>query len=163
MSQGRWLPSYWRHKYESLHTMYSGMFIGTSIKDPHSKSYSDVIMSVMASQTTGISIVYSAVCLGVDQGKNQSSASRAFVRWIHWWPVNSMHKGPVTRTMLPFDDVIMNLLTRWCITRRAFVLSFFRYIFFELLKYCSSFKKTKYVIWCVFLRLTYSFDEFHRE
>ena len=26
-----------------------------------------------------------------------------------WWPVNSPHKGPVTRKMCPFDDVIM----RW--------------------------------------------------
>ena len=26
---------------------------------------------------------------------------------IHRWPVNSPHKGPVTRKMFPFDDVIM--------------------------------------------------------
>ena len=28
----------------------------------------------------------------------------------HWtlWPVNSPHKGPVTRKIFPFDDVIMN-------------------------------------------------------
>ena len=32
----------------------------------------------------------------------------AFVRGIHWWPMNSPHKGPVTRKMLPFDDVIMH-------------------------------------------------------
>ena len=31
----------------------------------------------------------------------------AFLREIHWWPVNSRQKGPVTRKMLPFDDVIM--------------------------------------------------------
>ena len=29
------------------------------------------------------------------------------MRGIHRWPVNSPHKGPVTRKMLPFDDVIM--------------------------------------------------------
>ena len=29
------------------------------------------------------------------------------MRGIHRWPVNSMHKGPVTRKMFPFDDVIM--------------------------------------------------------
>ena len=39
--------------------------------------------------------------------KHQSSASLAFVRGIHRWPVNSPHKGPVTRKMFPFDDVIM--------------------------------------------------------
>ena len=29
---------------------------------------------------------------------------------IHRWPVNSPHKGPVTRQMFPFDDVIMGLV-----------------------------------------------------
>ena len=41
--------------------------------------------------------------------KHQSSASLAFVRGIRRWPVNSPHKGPVTRKMLPFDEVIMAL------------------------------------------------------
>ena len=40
--------------------------------------------------------------------KHQSSASQAFVRGIHRWPVNSPHKGPVTRKMFPFEDVIMS-------------------------------------------------------
>ena len=30
------------------------------------------------------------------------------MRRIHWWPVNSPHKGPVTRKMFSFDDVIMS-------------------------------------------------------
>ena len=40
---------------------------------------------------------------------NKASKLRAtaFVRWIHWWPVNLPHKWPVTRKMFPFDDVIM--------------------------------------------------------
>ena len=42
-----------------------------------------------------------------DQRKHQSSASLAFVRGIHRWPVNSPHKRPVTRKMFPFDDIIM--------------------------------------------------------
>ena len=42
-----------------------------------------------------------------DQGKPKSSASLAFVRGSHRWPVNSPHKGPVTRKMFPFDDVIL--------------------------------------------------------
>ena len=41
------------------------------------------------------------------QRKHQSSASLAFVRGIHWGPVNFPHKWPVTRKMFPFDDVIM--------------------------------------------------------
>ena len=52
-------------------------------------------------------IVYSAVYSGTDQRKHQRSASLAFVREIHRWPVNSPHKSPVTRKMFPFDDVIM--------------------------------------------------------
>ena len=64
-------------------------------------------MSLMTSQITSISIVHLTVCSGADQRKHQSSASLAFVRGIHWWPVNSPHKGPVTRKMFPFDDVIM--------------------------------------------------------
>ena len=69
--------------------------------------YDDVIMSTMASQITSITIVYSTVYSGADQRRHQSSASLAFVRGIHRWPVNSPHKGPVTRKMFPFDDVIM--------------------------------------------------------
>ena len=70
--------------------------------------YGDVIMSAMATQITGISIVCSLnVPLGADKIKYQSSASLAFVRGMHRWPVDSSQKGPVTRKMFPFDDVIM--------------------------------------------------------
>ena len=69
--------------------------------------YSDVIMSAMASQITGISVVQLTVCSGADQRKHQSSASLAFVRWIYRWPVDSPHKGPVRREMFPFDDIDM--------------------------------------------------------
>ena len=70
--------------------------------------YSDVIMSAMASQNTGVSIVCSAVCSGADRRKYQTAPSLAFVRGIHRWPVDSPHhKRPVTRKIFPFDDVIM--------------------------------------------------------
>ena len=69
--------------------------------------YSDVKMSAMASQITGVSIVYSTIYLGSDQSWQQSSASPAFVRVIHRWPVNSPHERPVTRNIFPFDDVII--------------------------------------------------------
>ena len=68
--------------------------------------FCDVIMSAMVSQLTGVSIVCSTVDSGADERKHQSSASLAFVRGIHRWPVNSPHKGPVTCKMFPFDDVI---------------------------------------------------------
>ena len=64
-------------------------------------------MSAMASQITGVSIAYSTVCSGANKRNHQSYASLAFVRGIHWWPGNSLHKGSVTRKMFPFDDVIM--------------------------------------------------------
>ena len=64
-------------------------------------------MGAIASHITILAIVYSAVWLGTDQRKHQSSVSLAFLRGIHRRPVNSPHKGPVTRKMLPFDDVIM--------------------------------------------------------
>ena len=73
--------------------------------------YDDVTMSLMASQITSLTIVYSTVYWGADQRKHQSSASLAFVRGIHRGPVNSPHKWPVTRKMFPFDDAIM--LRRW--------------------------------------------------
>ena len=65
--------------------------------------YNDVIMGAMASQITGVSVVYSTVYSGSDQRKNQSSASLAFA---------SSHKGPVMRKNFPFDDVIV-FFTYW--------------------------------------------------
>ena len=60
-------------------------------------------MSALASQITSVSIIYSTVCSGTDLREHQSSASQAFVRGIHRWPVNSPHKGPVTQKMFPLD------------------------------------------------------------
>ena len=71
--------------------------------------YSDIIMGAMAARITSRTIVYSTVYSGADQGKHQSSASLAFVRGIHRWPMNYPHKWPVTRKMFPFDDVITNI------------------------------------------------------
>ena len=51
--------------------------------------YDDIIMSVMASQITSLTIVYSSVYSGADQRKHHSSASLVFVRRIHqdrWIP-----------------------------------------------------------------------------
>ena len=65
-------------------------------------------MSSLTSQITSLKIVYSTVYSRADQRKHQSSASLAFVWGIHRSPVNSPHKGPVTRKMFLFDDVIKN-------------------------------------------------------
>ena len=65
-------------------------------------------MSAMTSQITCVSIVFPVVFFsGADQRKHHSSVSQALVGGIQRWPVNSMHKGPVTRKMFSFDDVIM--------------------------------------------------------
>ena len=69
--------------------------------------YNNVIMGAIASQITSLAIVYSVVYWGADQRQHQSYASLAFVRGIHWGPVNSPHKWPVTRKIFPFDNVIM--------------------------------------------------------
>ena len=71
------------------------------------RHYDDVIMTMLASQITSLTVVYSIVYSGVNQRKHQSSASLAFVWEIHRGPVNFPHKWPVTRKMFPFDDVIM--------------------------------------------------------
>ena len=69
---------------------------------------SDVKMGAMASQITGLTIVYSSVYSGADH-KNIKvpHQSLAFVMGIHRWSVNSSHKWPATRKMFPLDDVIM--------------------------------------------------------
>ena len=104
--------------YSSMHYTYTTLlyyytmhwFISyLSVKRPL-KHYNGVIMSAMASKTTGVSIVYSTICSNVDQRKHQSSVSLAFVRGIYRWPVISPQRGPVTRKMFPFDDVIMSEL-----------------------------------------------------
>ena len=78
--------------------------VPSGVLPPHCN---DLIMGSMASQLTSLTIVYSTVYSAANQRKHQSSASLAFVRWIHRGPVNSPHKWPVTRKLFPFDDVIM--------------------------------------------------------
>ena len=66
-------------------------------------------MGAIVSQITSLMIVYSIVYSDADKSKLQCSTSLAFVRKIHQGPVNSPHKWPVTRKMLPFEDVIMTM------------------------------------------------------
>ena len=63
-----------------------------------------------------------------NQRKHQSSASLAFVRGTHRWPVDSPHKGPVTRKMFQFDNVIMARTWTVCIVSTASVID--RYYLF---------------------------------
>ena len=56
---------------------------------PSPSHYDYVTMRAMASQITSLTIVYSTDFSGTDERKHQSTASLAFVRGIHRWPVNS--------------------------------------------------------------------------
>ena len=117
---------------------------------PH---YDDVITSAMASQMSSLTTVYSSVCSGTYERKHESSASLAFVGvcvcvcvcvcgggggggGIHRWPANSLHQGPVTRKMFPFDDVIILNVYSCC-----------RYIRFAVLYNCAT-AKTPTLIKC---------------
>ena len=71
--------------------------------------YNDVIMGAIASQITSLTIVTQSF-IQMQIKKHQSPVSLAFVRGIHWVPVNSPHKWPVTWKMFPSDDVIMMLV-----------------------------------------------------
>ena len=88
--------------------LHGGFFKSRWLLVAFMEHYNDVKMSAIASQITSLTIIYSTVYSDTDQRKHQSSVSLAFVRGIHRWPLNSPHKGPVTRKMSPFDDVIMN-------------------------------------------------------
>ena len=79
--------------------------------------YSYVTVGAMASQITSISTVCPNICSGSHQRKYQSSGSLAFVRGIHRRQVDYPKKGPVTRKMLSYCDVIMvNFLSALPIT-----------------------------------------------
>ena len=100
--------------YNSAYIILRSMMLSDSVGNQYLillLHYCDVIISIIASQITSLTIIYSTVYSGTDQRKHQSPASLAFVRGIHRGPVNSPHKRPVTRKMLPFDDVI----TKHCV------------------------------------------------
>ena len=80
----------------------------------------------MASQITGVSIVYSTVCSGADQRKHQSSASLAFVSGIYRWQLNSPQRESVTHKIFPFDDVIMPIRILWSTYDRMALCTFTR-------------------------------------
>ena len=67
-----------------------------------------ITVTSMAPQITGVSMVCTTVCSGAY--KKQIKAPCHWPLWGDRWPVNSPHKGPVTRKMFLFDDVIMY----WC-------------------------------------------------
>ena len=79
--RNNWVPWYLRRHESHVMSLYWNMFWACH--------YSDIIMSVMASQVTCVSIVCPTVCSGSDHRKHQSSASLAFASGIDRWPVDS--------------------------------------------------------------------------
>ena len=64
-------------------------------------------MGTIASEITSLTIAYSTIYSDADQSKHQSFALLAICARNSPVHVLSPHKWPVTRKMLPFDDVIM--------------------------------------------------------
>ena len=64
-------------------------------------------MDTMASQITSLTIVCAAVSSRRGSKKTSNLRITGLCVGIHRSPVNSQHKGPGTRKMFPFDDVIM--------------------------------------------------------
>ena len=109
----------------STNYIYSSMHLHTSVFENSSDHYSDVIMGAMASQISSISIVCSTVCSAVDQRTHKGSASLAFVRGIHRSPVDSPHKGLVTRKRFQFDDIVMMaIVLAWWLILKSIVNSY---------------------------------------
>ena len=82
-----------------------------------SRHYCDVKITV-------VSNVYSTFCSGADPRNIRAPGHWLFVKGIHRWPVDSPHKGLITRKMFPFwwrhhDRALINKsisnsgLTKW--------------------------------------------------
>ena len=85
---------------EAYHLTRNILSFGLSILSLH---YNNVIMGATASKMTGASIVCLTVCSGQIK---KTSKLRVAGHCEGSPPADSPHKGPVTRKMLPFDDVI---------------------------------------------------------
>ena len=75
--------------------------------------YNDVIMTMMASQITSLTVVYSIVYSDADQRKHPNLRVSGLCAGNSPGPVNSPYKGQVTRKMVLFDDVIMVNISGW--------------------------------------------------
>ena len=70
--------------------------------------YDDVTVTTLASQITSLTVVYSFNRLFRRRSRKTSKLRvTGLCAGNSPGPVNSPHKGPVTRKMFPFDDVIM--------------------------------------------------------
>ena len=99
-------------KYHTLFPVWPNT-VNTTAADGLSTKKSSITLQCRHNECDGVSNHQPHDCLlsiylDADQRKHQSSASLAFVRGIHRWPVNSPHKRPVTRKIFPIDDIIIS-------------------------------------------------------
>ena len=127
---GPWVPA--THKEVNIfESLYISLKFGGGDTQYHEADpywinhYSGIIMGAMMSQITSITIVYSTVYSVADQRKHQSSASLAFVRGIHRWPVNAIQMAGNAE----------NVSIWWC--HHVFLLSHF-YLFLKTFKFCMA-------------------------
>ena len=74
--------------------------------------YYDVTWTSCSLKSLVIRLLFNSL-YGPTSKKHQSPHHWSFVRGIHRWPTNSLHRGPVTGKKLPFDDVIMIILSQY--------------------------------------------------
>ena len=83
--------------------------------------YSNVIMSTTTSQSPALRLCTQPF---IAEENIKAPHHWSYVRGIHRSPVNSPHKGPVTRKMFQFDDVIME----WTMPNKGFMSEIYIYI-----------------------------------
>ena len=108
--------------------------------------YSDVIMSAMSSQITCASIVCLNVC-SANQRKHQNSASLAFVRGIHRWPMISPTKGQIVSIW--WRHHATRDATKQCYKRDI------KFLYPNCMAYINSFGVFQWKIPNIFRRFTY--------
>ena len=91
--------------------------------------YIDVIMTTVASQITSLAVAYIYIWLLNRLFRHRSKKTSklrvtGLCAGISPGSVNSPHKGPVTRKMFPFNDVIM---VSWCRAKPFIMASWYKY------------------------------------
>ena len=121
----------------------------------------------MASQITNLTIVYSTFYSGADQRKHQSSASLAFVRGIHRWPVTAQRDSNTEFTSIwwRYHDiekllqtgVALYILVRPYIPPKKKLYKAQKYyhgkqtsIHLALAMYCASYILTLFLVLCIY-------------
>ena len=96
---------YWFQFHKFMHITYIHISPSVMLRCQKNEcDYSNVVMSAMASQITGVSIVYSTVRSGADQRTHQSFASLAFMRGIHILPSPIAAGGGINAETCGLDD-----------------------------------------------------------